>query len=330
MIQPDGNIIWTVEPQYTGQRLDRYLARRLGHRSRASLRQMIRDGGLTIHRVAPGYQRPPKAKPSTLVHGGMQLLLFVKRDKKAKAPLKQAREPLSILFEDDHIIVVNKPAGMLVHPAGLNYHNTLIIELKKQGDDAIPLHLGHRLDRETSGVLVVAKGDENNCVIKANFQARRIKKGYLAIVRGNPPWETESNTLAMGKAENHLVRIRQALRPDGNSAKTEFTVLERFDDHALVACRPHTGRLHQIRLHLEGLGYPILGDKIYGTDGTPFDRFLSEGLSPELEAQLGHWRHALHAHWLEFEHPHTGEWVRHTAPLSSDLEEILQRLRTAS
>ncbi len=129
--------------------------------------------------------------------------------------------------------------------------------------------------------------------------------------------------------QGQLVRIRQVLTPKGSSASTHFKIIARAPGHALVACHPHTGRLHQIRLHLEGLGFPILGDKLYGTDGAPFIRFLEEGPTPELEAELGLWRHGLHAHWIEIPHPITQTLQRFNAPLPPDLRHTWAKLSGA-
>lgn len=321
MILPNRDILLTVEPECAGQRLDRYLARRIGHRSRTWLKGLIREGLLSISQVQPGNSAPLRVKPSTAVQGGMEILIRQSHKPQPAERGADPRHPLTVLYEDDALLVVDKPAGMLVHPAGATFHETLIIQLRARSPD-VPLHLGHRLDRETSGVLVVARGDEPNRRLKAAFKARRIRKGYLAIVRGLPPWERTLCEAPMGPGEEE-VRIRQVVREDGAAARTLFTVVRPVKGGALVACEPHTGRLHQLRVHLEHLGFPILGDKIYGTDGSPFIRFREEGLTPELEASLGHWRQALHAHWIELAHPMTGEWLRFTAPLAPDLAPLV-------
>lgn len=317
------DILITVDPEASGQRLDRYLTKRLPHRSRASLRGLVIDGTISLHSVLPGQNAPEKMKPSTPVQGGMVLLIRQSARPPVPTEAQVPRSPMGVLWEDEHILAVNKPAGMLVHPSGTLYHETLIITLQAQldasGDDT-PLHLGHRLDRDTSGVLIVARGDEPNRVIKAAFKSRAVRKGYLAIVIGEPPWDEAHSDASLGDGPpGQLVRIRQVISPKGSSAHTQFRVIARAPGHALLACHPHTGRLHQIRLHLEGLGFPILGDKLYGTDGTKFIRFLEEGPSPELEAELGLWRHALHAHWIELPHPIKGHRLRLSSPLPTDL-----------
>lgn len=324
MILRNQDITFTVSADQAGQRLDRYLARRIGHRSRSSVQDLIRDGVLRIVEVGAGHQIPTRIKPSTAVQAGMLILLRPPAEGRP-AVVEGPRHPLRVLHEDADLLIVDKPAGMLVHPAGTTYYETVIVELRERFGAEV-LHLGHRLDRETSGVLVLARTEEANRAIKADFKARRIKKGYLAVVRGVPPWETAEADAPIGDGVGELVRLRQVIRADGADASTSFRRLRVLKDHALVACEPHTGRLHQIRVHLEGLGFPIVGDKIYGHDGSAFIRFREAGLGGGLEEELGHWRHALHAHWIDLDHPRTGERLRFEAPLAPDLEGLLDRL----
>ena len=325
MILPNRDILFEVEPEFAGQRLDRYLTRRIGHRSRSWLKGLIQSGLLQIVEVGPGNSRPLKVKPSTSVQAGMRILIKQSHKPRPHSESLVPRHPLKTLYEDDSLLVVDKPAGMLVHPAGSIYHETLIIQLKAS-TGLSDLHLGHRLDRETSGVLVVAKGHTSNRILKAAFHAREVRKGYLAVVHGQPSWTTEVCNVAIGSG-NTQVRIRQAPRIDGSSAHTSFELVRHLGSSAsLVACRPYTGRIHQIRVHLEHVGHPIVGDKIYGSDGSPFLRFRESGLTPELEAELGHWRQALHASWIEFEHPETGQRTQFNAPLAPDLVELVAEL----
>ena len=326
MILPNRDILWTVEPEYSGLRLDRYLMKRLDRFSRATLQSYVRDGLIEIRSVPPGFTLPREVRVSTPVTGGMEILL--RRSQQEAEPLETQvpRAPLHILYEDPDLIVVDKPAGMLVHPSGFRVHGTVIMELRRRYGDKEFLSLGHRLDRDTSGVLVITRGLENDRRLKAAFKGRGIRKGYLAVVHGEPPWEEQSADAPMGDNVDGEVRVRQVIRADGAEALTHFRVLRRLRGFTLLECLPHTGRLHQIRLHLEYLGYPIVGDQIYGTDGSPFLRFRAEGMTPRLEEELGHWRQALHAHWIEIPHPRTRINTRFEAPLAADLVELVEKL----
>lgn len=318
----NGDLEWVIDNTHPPQRIDHYMKARLPRLSRASLQAYIREGKvrrlersgelLTLKvssRVQPGdvlrIERPPVPPPD---------------------PGSLPREALRVLYEDADILVVDKPAGMLVHPAGVRVDNTLIGILRERYAQ-VELDLAHRLDRETSGLVILARHLEANRRLKLAFKQRHIDKTYLGIAEGCPDWEERRVDLAMGDSQGD-VRIRQAVREDGAPASTVFRVIERLGpSHVLLEANPETGRLHQIRVHLEAIGHRLVGDKIYGGDGQSFLDFREEGLTPELLQRLGHWRHALHAATLRLNHPMTRLPMVFEAPLPPDLLELAGRLR---
>ncbi len=320
MLLGDGDLQWTVESWHPPMRVDHYLKIRLPGYPRTALQRYIREGGVQRIGLSPGELQP--LKPASKVRPGD--LLRIRRPSPRHVDTGQAFEPPSVVYEDDVLIVVSKPAGMLVHPSGARTKGTVVGLLRERYGPEVDL--AHRLDRETSGLLILTRTRQANRIMKAAFKQRRVKKRYLALVRGCPPWEDVVVNLPLGPSDGP-VRVRQAVREDGHPASTRFQVVDRFSPHhALVAAEPLSGRLHQIRVHLEALGYPVFGDKIYGNDGTPFLEFYEHGLTPALVERLGHWRHALHASELWFDHP-TEDRVLHVhAPLPRDLLELKLRL----
>jgi 23S rRNA pseudouridine1911/1915/1917 synthase len=218
--------------------------------------------------------------------------------------------PLRILYEDDALLVVDKPAGMLVHPVGPlrggTLANGLAHHLRAQG---LPgrVHLVQRLDRDTSGVIAVAKRSEIHRLLDRQLRSRRLHRRYLALVAGAPP---ESGTIDGPIGRNPDDPPLRAVRPEGQPATTRFRVVERYHGAALVELELETGRTHQIRVHLEHLGHPVLGDRWYGRAGLDLVQ-----------------RQALHAAELRLEHPVTGLALRVESPLPEDLEALREQLR---
>jgi len=211
----------------------------------------------------------------------------------------------------------------LVPPAGERFAWGLIGLVKR----ARPNHkvdLVHRLDRETSGVLVMTKDREANAFLKKHFVERKVRKVYRAIARGVIPWEEQRVDAPIGKAEHSEIGLRRCVRPDGQSAQTTVTVLQRLSGFTLVQCRLHTGRTHQIRVHMEHVGFPLLGDKIYGQPDETFIRWLDiEKPDDALRAQVGFSRHALHAYSVTIPDPTTLQHRTITAPLPEALQAIV-------
>ena len=224
--------------------------------------------------------------------------------------------PVSVAFEDDDVIVVDKPAGMVVHPAPGNWTGTLVNALKGRGG---PLSAGseegregivHRLDKETSGLLLVAKSDRAHRVLGAALQARTITRRYAALIWGH--LAEDRLTVERAIARDPRDRKRMAVVSTGRPARTDFTRLARFDSTDLLRAHLHTGRTHQIRVHLSSIGHPVVGDDTYGGGG---GRRLI-GLPPR--------RHFLHAAWLVFRHPATNEEIDLRSPLPPELRRALE------
>lgn len=207
-----------------------------------------------------------------------------------------------IVYENEYFILVNKPPHILVHPTPKQHHHTLIQQLQA----AIPnasLGLIHRLDRETSGLLLIAKNKITCGALGKMMETRVIRKKYTAIVHGAPSWnetQVQAPIGFMGLNEANKVYLRQTIKENGAPATTHFKVIQRGKRYSLIEAIPITGRLHQIRVHLASLGYPIVGDKIYGTDPEAFLKFMDQGWTAELAKTLIISRHALHAYSLSF------------------------------
>ena len=230
--------------------------------------------------------------------------------------------PLLVRFEDDDVVVVDKPAGMVVHPAPGNWTGTLVNALKGRGE---PLAAGsdpsregivHRLDKETSGLLLVAKSDRAHRALGAAMAQRRISRRYAALCWGH--LDSDQVTVDKAMARDPRNRQRMAIVPEGKPAKTAFVRLARFDVGDLLRAHLFTGRTHQIRVHMAAIGHPVLGDDVYGGGGGR--RLVS--LPPK--------RHFLHAAWLMFDHPVTGEKIDIRSPLPDDLRTALIRVADGS
>ena len=233
--------------------------------------------------------------------------------------------PLVILHEDPSMIVIDKPAGLVVHPAPGNPSGTLVNALIYHCKDLAGINgvlrpgIVHRLDKETSGVMVVAKNDEAYHQLAQQFKNRMIEKVYLAIARGKFSRDEGRIDLAIGRHPTERKRMSTRTRR-GRPAVTQWKVIERFDGLTLLKILPETGRTHQIRVHLSALGHPILCDPLYGRKGAPQDPILKE-CSRRLNRQ------ALHAHRLGFLHPRTGERVEFVSPIPKDISEVIDWLR---
>jgi 23S rRNA pseudouridine1911/1915/1917 synthase len=231
--------------------------------------------------------------------------------------------PLDVLYEDSEVFVLDKPAGLVVHPGAGNPDGTLVNALLHRDPSLVSLPragIVHRLDKDTSGVMVVARTLPAHTALVAQLSARQVHRQYLAVVVG----ALVSGGTASGAIDRHpRDRIRMAVRDDGREAVTHFRLRERFRAHTLLECRLETGRTHQIRVHMAHLKHPIVGDPMYGGALK-----LPRGASDDLVAALrGFKRQALHAETLEFVHPASGEPVRVSAPVPDDLQRLLAALR---
>lgn len=317
----------SVGPNQHGIRLDNFLKVRYRKRSREQIKRAIDAGAITVRRDQGPHVRFGTAKPSSQLIPGDEVLVLTERK-----PEPEVNFNYTVVYEDEAVFIINKPPNLPVHPAGRYFFNTLLTHLKTQGHKN-PLNLDqeyflvHRIDKETSGVLVIAKTREVCSHITRQFADRSTEKRYLAIVRGICP-EQFSSTLAIQKATTSAIELKMVttlIAEEGQSALTEFRRLSVHGDFSLVECRPKTGRQHQIRVHLEAEGHPIVGDKLYGLPEEEAIRFYErQHISPEAQAKLLLPRHALHASWIRFIHPLTGLKMEFNAPLPEDLQSFLK------
>lgn len=305
-------IRYTVEPNYAGWRLDKYLCEKIRRASRTRVQEIIENDLV--------YER--KLKASTTVWPG---LTFELRRRVREEPTVPEADALKEVFIDDALLVLDKPAGLPIHPTARYHHNTLVEQAKKKyGFRADP---AHRLDRETSGLVVCGRTLEACQRLMKSFMNGVVKKQYLAVVEGQPPHD-EFHVDAPIAEGTELIRIAVRIDESGRSARTRFVVEQRFErdgaKFAVLRCFPETGRQHQIRIHAQHVGFPLVGDKMYGPDPGYFDRFTKQQLEPEAWERLRLARHALHAARISFRHPGTRETVSFDAPLADDLIAFMQ------
>src|SRR6185503_4953975 len=307
-------------------RLDLFLCDHLPGRSRAFIQKLIHDRNVVLGE--PAGQR--EAKPSSSIAPGTVVRIHIPPVRKMN--LVPANIPLEILFEDSDLAVINKPPGLAVHPSPNQEESTLVHallyhlkDLSGIGGEERP-GIVHRLDRDTSGVLLVAKSDRAHHQLSTQFKARTIRKTYWAVVRGEPTAGEGRLDLPIGRSYYH--RKKMMVRADRGSrdAITEYRIVEEFRGYALAEVYPRTGRTHQIRVHLSKIRLPIACDGLYGRERR---LYLSDLLDRPREADeepiLS--RHALHARAIRLSHPTTGEEMSFSAPLYADMEGLLDALR---
>jgi len=294
----------TVSSEQARQRLDRVLAEALPAFSRARLQTLIRDGFVSLN------GKPPR--PRDLVRTGDMVELREPELEKVEAQPEQIK--LDVIFEDDDLLVLNKPAGIVMHPGAGHQAHTLVNALLAHCQNLSGIGgkerpgIVHRLDKETSGALVVAKNDATHRDLSSQFAARTMTKIYLALVAGI--LRKTSGVIDKAIARHPVHRQRMSIaRRQGRSAKTEYRVLRPGDEISLVECILHSGRTHQIRVHLHHLGHPVLGDKLYGGKRA--------GDYP---------RQMLHAWKLAFRHPRSGDEMSFEAPVPRDFADAMRQI----
>jgi len=298
-----------------GLRLDQALQRLLPEHSRSRLQAWIKEGLVTVDGA------PSTAKNK--VWGGEQILVQVQEKPEAIA-FKAQDIPLNIVFEDEHILVINKPAGMVVHPAAGNWEGTLlnaILHHVPHAKDLPRAGIVHRLDKDTSGLLVVAKTLEAQTSLVRQLQARTVKREYRTIVWGQI-WRNGKIDQPIGRHSHS--RTKMAINRMGKPAVTHYEVLERFGVHTYLRCNLETGRTHQIRVHMQFLKAPIVGDPVYGYRGIVPLRLMTETLQ---EAVLNFKRQALHAIKLGLIHPATHQPMEWQIELADDMKGLLEAMR---
>jgi 23S rRNA pseudouridine1911/1915/1917 synthase len=295
--------VYTLICQTDNQRLDKFLAESIPDLSRSQAKRLIDKGLVQVADL--------KLKASTLLPAGIEVVVTLPAP--ASQQLMAQAIPLDLVFEDDHLIVVNKPAGLVVHPAAGHAQNTLVNALLHHAPNMTKLHperpgIVHRLDRDTSGVMVVAKTETALRNLQKQFKTRSVDKTYLALVHGHPTSPEGIIDVPLGRHP----RRRQQITPlqEGKPARTHYLVIQTFQAYSLLKIKPETGRTHQIRVHLAWLGIPVVGDKVYG----------------RRKSRLPLSRQFLHAQALAIEHPVTRQRLSFEAPLPEDLQAVLDSI----
>lgn len=298
-------VTYLVDEESQGMRIDNYLSLVMEDRSRSFIQGLINDGKVTVNNKK--VKSNQKLKKNDLIEG----LIWELEEEKVEAE----NIPLDILYEDSDIIVVNKAQGMVVHPAAGNTSGTLVNallyrskELSRINGDIRP-GIVHRIDKDTSGILVVAKNDDSHMKLAEQLKDHSMTRVYLALVEG--VIKNDKGTVDANLGRHPIDRKKMAVVKEGRRAITHYKVLERFDKYTLVECRLETGRTHQIRVHMAHIGHPVVGDPVYGYKKQRFN----------LEGQL------LHAKMLGFIHPSTGKYLEFQEDLPLYFKRVLEILR---
>jgi 23S rRNA pseudouridine1911/1915/1917 synthase len=333
-----------VEPFFGGKRIDSFLVKHLRNYSTFRLQRMIKAGCVTVNDILAEYSH--RVRPNELI----RIKLLSPPDHVAvPAPL-----PLEVIYEDPWLLAVNKPPGQIVHPGGEFEGTTLLNAIQFYFDQHTPLPglirpgIVHRIDRQTSGVMIVPKHHLPHRKLTQQFTRGEISKTYIAIVRGCLPEDSGMIDLPIGVVPNPTCTLSCAkpIAVDAKSARTQFQVLERFSEYTLVEARPLTGRHHQIRIHFSEIGYPLLADEFYDRfgiikDGTPLElpdenptsverdteEPIRESTVPFYDPDLPLRRHALHAASIQLDHPIMKMPIAFEAPLPDDMQQALTALR---
>ncbi len=295
-----------VESEYDGVRLDKAIASMQDKFSREAIQRLIDENMITVNQK--------NAKASLKVKTGDTIQI---QEPEVKEATIQAQDlPLNIVYEDNDILVVNKAKGMVVHPGNGNWDGTLVNAIMAHCRDSLSGIGGqvrpgivHRIDKDTSGLLIIAKNDKAHIDLSNQIKEHEVTKVYVALVRGNIK-ENEAK-IDMPIARSKTDRIKMAVDRNGKNAVTYFKVLERFEGYTLLEVRIETGRTHQIRVHMAQIGFPIVGDSVYSNGKNPFN----------VQGQM------LHSKSLTFKHPITGKELHFEAELPKEFESVLQNLR---
>ncbi len=294
-----------LEVEKDGKRIDAYLAEELKDVSRVAVQRLITNGKVLVN--------DKKVKVSYKVQQGDKIQ--VEEEKPVEISIKAQKIPLDIIYEDDDIIVINKPKGMVVHPANGNPDGTLVNAVMAICKDSLSGIGGeirpgivHRLDKDTSGIIIVAKNDKAHINLSEQIKEHKVKKTYIALVRGIVKENEATIKMPIGRSDKD--RKKMAVTKNGKEAITHFKVLKRYEKYTLLQVNIETGRTHQIRVHLSQIGYPIVGDQVYSNGKNEWN----------IKGQC------LHAKSLEFTHPSSGKKMYLEAKLPEYFENILEDL----
>ena len=317
-------------------RLDRFLGDHMRWRSRTSVQSLIRDGYVRVDASTPEHPRGSgelevERRPGRKLRHGSRVVVSIPEELRLVLPRGPTGE-LDVLYEDEHVVAVEKPSGIAVHPSGRHMADTLIQRVHAHYEAEIAARrlaprLCHRLDRETSGIVLVGKRPRTHAELLKQFEARSVEKEYLAIVWGELDRDAGRIEHPLAPARVSSIRLKMTVAEDGQPARTDYRVVARHAGYTLVRCRLLTGRQHQIRVHLAALGHAVVGDKLYGPDEGCFQRAIEGALTRADLARLELPRQALHHDRLVFRTPAGGEQVEVTSPLAPDLAAFLEEKR---
>lgn len=298
-----------VEDDSVGERLDRFVVAALPDLSRSFVNSLIRDGNITVNGKA--------AKPGQALRRGEAVAVSVPPPKPSE--LLPENLPLDVIYEDNDVVVINKASGMVVHPSAGHSSGTLVNALLHRypdmqvGNDLRP-GIVHRLDRDTSGLMVIVRNDRARAIINEQQQARSMHKAYLVMLEGH--LKEPEGTIDAPIARHPSDRLRQAIVSDGRRAVTHYRLIEEIGSYSLVEARLETGRTHQIRVHFAHIQRHVVGDPLYGLR--------------KARASFGLQRQFLHSYQLGFRLPSSGEWQQWSAPLPAELQKALERIRASN
>ena len=297
------NLIVTKEEE--GIRIDKYISLKLENISRVAIQRMIENGNILVN------ENRVKVSYKIIQNDNIKIT----EEEKKESYLKPENIPLDIIYEDNDIIVVNKQKGLVVHPGNGNPNGTLVNAIMAHCKDSLSGIGGeirpgivHRLDKDTSGLLIIAKNDESHINLSNQIKEHKVKKTYLALVRGRI--KEKEATIDMPISRNANDRVKMAVSRDGKEAITHFKVIKKYEKYTYIEVNIETGRTHQIRVHMSHIGYPLVGDNVYSNGKNPFG----------IEGQM------LHSYKLEFIHPKTGKKMELTAPLPEYFEKVINEL----
>jgi 23S rRNA pseudouridine1911/1915/1917 synthase len=306
---PDSIVLtYPVPRELAGQRLDRFIQSRIPRLSRTRAQAIVKSCAYR----ADG--RPRRA--SERVRAGETVLLVRPRFDEPETP-----QTFGVVYEDEGVLALDKPAGLPMHPTATYHRNTLTFLMRERyGED--PPRIAHRIDRETSGLVVCGQDRSRARLLQMAFERRQVEKTYLAIVIGDNLPDSGTIDLPMAPVREGL-HVLMEVRDDGSPSVTDYVVRGRREGRCLVQLSPRTGRQHQLRVHLSAIGHPIVGDQLYGPEReNAFLEYIDRGMTESLLERLGHDRQALHAYQLRLPHPDTQDLLELTCPLAPDLEEL--------
>lgn len=306
-----------VKPHLAQGTLLEYLCGRFAYHTQEEWRENIRSGRIVLN-GAP-------AVPEARLQAGDRIDYDAPQWQEPEANVNYR-----IVYEDECLIVVDKPANLMVHAAGRIIRNTLIFHLRYANPSTLTygasLKLVNRLDRDTSGLIAVAKDDRTLAALHRQFVQRQVEKRYVGIVFGRPAQEKFTVDLPVGAHPRSAIKTKLGPNPEGKAARTDFTVRETAAQYTLLEIHPITGRTNQIRIHLEATGFPLVGDKLYSGSDESFLEWCEHGTTNELLARLKMPRQALHASYLAFNHPADGRRLEVASPLPADMADFWSSL----